>query len=171
MKVSKEFILEAHKDACSTWKNKIEKEFPELFVEEKANGWYKLRQSYGFWFGFYEDNLLKYTITDDGFSLIHKECEYENEEKATKEEVETALIAEAKKKGFEEGVEFIDKDGEKQICKSKIKICDSTRKNSFGLQFGNGNGLIFYNGIWATIIEKPKFTKEEAEKKFNIKIV
>lgn len=29
--VSKQFVLEAHKEACSEWKEKIEKKFPELF--------------------------------------------------------------------------------------------------------------------------------------------
>jgi hypothetical protein len=30
-KVSKDFILEAHKAACATWKSKLEKQFPNLF--------------------------------------------------------------------------------------------------------------------------------------------
>ena len=29
--VEKSFILEAHKEACSDWKRKIEREFPEVF--------------------------------------------------------------------------------------------------------------------------------------------
>lgn len=33
--VSKEFVLEAHKAACSDWKNKLEKQFPEVFESEK----------------------------------------------------------------------------------------------------------------------------------------
>ena len=32
--VSKDFILEAHESACSTWKTKIENQFPELFQSE-----------------------------------------------------------------------------------------------------------------------------------------
>ena len=30
-KVSKGFIIEAHKAACSEWKQKLEKEFPKVF--------------------------------------------------------------------------------------------------------------------------------------------
>jgi len=33
--VSKEFVLEAHKAACSDWKNKLEKQFPEVFESDK----------------------------------------------------------------------------------------------------------------------------------------
>jgi len=32
---SKSFILDAHSSACSTWKDKIEKEFPVLFIKEE----------------------------------------------------------------------------------------------------------------------------------------
>lgn len=32
--VSKDFILEAYESACSTWKSKIEVQFPELFQSE-----------------------------------------------------------------------------------------------------------------------------------------
>ncbi len=34
--VPKEFVLEAHKAACSKWKNKIETQFPELFEDLKT---------------------------------------------------------------------------------------------------------------------------------------
>jgi hypothetical protein len=34
--VPKEFVLEAHKVACSEWKNKIETQFPELFDDLKT---------------------------------------------------------------------------------------------------------------------------------------
>jgi hypothetical protein len=33
--VSKEFLLEAHKAACSDWKQRLEEEFPELFETDK----------------------------------------------------------------------------------------------------------------------------------------
>lgn len=33
--VDKEFVLQAHKSACSEWKKKIESKFPELFPKEK----------------------------------------------------------------------------------------------------------------------------------------
>lgn len=33
--VDKEFVLQAHKSACSDWKKKIESKFPELFPKEK----------------------------------------------------------------------------------------------------------------------------------------
>jgi len=33
IEISKEFVLEAHKAACSDWKKRIEKELPELFTK------------------------------------------------------------------------------------------------------------------------------------------
>lgn len=42
LKTTEEFVREAHGAACSTWKQRIEKEFPELFKTEfKLNKWYK----------------------------------------------------------------------------------------------------------------------------------
>ena len=42
LKTTEEFVREAHGAACSTWKTKIEKEFPELFKTELEIGrWYK----------------------------------------------------------------------------------------------------------------------------------
>jgi hypothetical protein len=37
-KVSKEFILEAHKAACGTWKSKLEKQFPNVFPKTYRPG-------------------------------------------------------------------------------------------------------------------------------------
>lgn len=34
--VDKEFVMQAHESACSTWKYKIEKKFPELFKDQFA---------------------------------------------------------------------------------------------------------------------------------------
>ena len=72
---------------------------------------------------------------------------------ATDQEVETALIAEAKKRGFKEGVEFRSVYG----TDNPITVAQSSR---FSLDILEGyvflNGMaIFNNGKWAEII-KPK---------------
>lgn len=184
MKVSKEFILEAHKEACSNWKNKIEKEFPELFVEEKleVGKWYKIfsQEEYGFnylWFisEIKNNKIFRYGFDEKGiYYKINNEynelmsiSQMKNFIPATKEEVETALIAEAKKRGL--------MDNEDIICAYHNKIKGNIIKHFYydkkETTLWGEHGAVFYNGKWATIIEKPKFTKEEAEKQFNIKIV
>jgi hypothetical protein len=42
--VSKEFVLEAYKSACSDWKMKLEQEFPELFEADKYPTLFELKR-------------------------------------------------------------------------------------------------------------------------------
>lgn len=84
---------------------------------------------------------------------------------ATPEEVEFALIAEAKRRGYKTGVfcEFgIMKDV--RAIKSSIFMYDEKRN---GLYMGYDE--VFVNGKWSPIIES--ITKAEAEKILNKKIV
>lgn len=85
---------------------------------------------------------------------------YRNLIEATQEEVETALIKEAEKRGFVEGVKV------KDLLNDELGIIDEydlnnkdyeiDEKNSFNF----GNKTIFYNGKWAEIIkEEPKTYK------------
>jgi len=89
---------------------------------------------------------------------------------ATPQEVETALIAEAKKRGFKEGVSF---------CRSKDLLLSAFLHPSVNTEavvttpliLGDNNNLwtkdgciIFSKGIWATITEDNKLN--ELEKKY-----
>jgi hypothetical protein len=163
----KEFIKKAHSAACNEWKKNIEKEFPKLFKEDAlvVGKWYKIqcsknalvfiqgyKKTYGFdyaglWTNMWNENISRTTYIP-----------------ATDKEVEEALIKEAKKRGFKEGVR-VDKllytnigslNGDSKTCENK----------EFKLSFGHlfiGNLLIFHNtGKWATIVET--ITKEQAEK-------
>ena len=101
----KQLILEAHKEACSEWKQKIETEFPKLFV--KISGWFKDETQDDF-LAYYKNNIRQYGINSNGhwFDNCLAHCLGSNDEPATDEEVEQALIKEANRRGFKEGVKF-----------------------------------------------------------------
>ncbi len=89
---------------------------------------------------------------------------------ATPQEVEEALIKEAKKRGFKKGVRFNSVaqgniSGNSNVTGSNVIECTD------GVNRVRCNGwTIYYKGKWATIIEQPKvtingdFTKEDLEK-------
>lgn len=79
---------------------------------------------------------------------------------ATKEEVEKALIAEAKRRGFKRGVRYKSyprtlHDGSKspivedEVKRMRIVMYDTPKETSL---LNNGNHCIFYNGKWAEVL-------------------
>src|SRR5690606_8365357 len=71
---------------------------------------------------------------------------------ATDQEVETALVKEAKQRGYVEGVSVIDLDDGKDFLLQKGGgYILSPMSNKL---FAHG-ATVFKDGIWATIIEKP----------------
>ena len=101
--VRNEFILEAHKSACSEWKLKIEKECPELF---------KNKLEVGKWYNYYKGALLVWNNGGYSYGFINGKYREDwsfcsqDAEPATEEEVKEALIKEAKKRGFKSGLKI-----------------------------------------------------------------
>jgi hypothetical protein len=173
----KEFIKKAHSAACSEWKENIEKEFPKLFKGDalEVGKWYKLTKDYihlkkGSVFPFikYQDSLEECAIV--GHSIFDNSktdffAPFSNTlTPATEKEVEEALIKEAKKRGFKDGVKY------KNRLDSFGFINDSCwefngKSNYLGQRGNKVNRLhfIFDEGKWAEII-KETITKEQAEK-------
>jgi len=166
LEVSKEFILEAYSSACPTWKAKLEKEFPTVFVKEELelNRWYKskngsliypisLKEEFNNAYNYYGFCEGGTKWTDKDWTNMPK-----NFRLATPQEVETALINEAKRRGFKEGCDFID-------------VNKRTIKNAAGIFLFNSNvnflafcgGAIFDDGKWATIIEQPLTLEQRIE--------
>lgn len=161
MKLSKKTILE-NPDKT------LREMFPEVFeVKLEVGKWYKLGtggvfnyqiELGGYFIGY---GLSKYGDWFDDF------CENisVNVVPANHKELETALIAEAKKRGYADG-------------NYKCLSGGSTVKHNDNYIFENGNlysgwehhfrNVIFKNGKWAEII--PTMTKEEAEEKLKCKI-
>ena len=159
----KEFIKKAHSAACSDWKENIEKEFPKLFKEDAlvVGKWYKSR---GCLFNYQKQGDVYGFFTDVGWNNGGWIWDGTSAKLATDKEVEEALIKEAKKRGFKEGVRVErllesnlgSLNGDSRTCENK----------EFKLYHGHltiGNLLIFHNtGKWATIVKT--ITKEQAEK-------
>jgi len=170
--VSKEFIMQAYKDACTGWKNKIESEFPDLFKAKLVNGnWYWHPDNTGFlmcWSGNYgESDSYGINHAGEWSNILHSYKSY-NYIQATDKEVEEMLINEAKKRGFVEGVKYISAWNDVVCEYSKNLIYDSVKNCLSGY---NGNNCIFQNGKWATIIEQHKeMTLSEIEEKLGYKI-
>ena len=160
----KDFIKQAHENACSDWKKNIEKEFPKLFKKDslEVGKWYKFGDTY----------LLRIENVNgvygklSGFKngLWHKSDEFRilggiyEGVPATDKEVEQALIKEAKKRGFREGVGVVSKGYRDSEFDGEFRF-EEWDKNTLD---GFGTGDIFKHGIWATI--KETITKEQAEK-------
>ena len=172
----KEFIKKAHSAACSEWKENIEKEFPKLFKEDAlvVGKWYinidglkclhfvtKITDSKEYFaYGFSFSNEWK---NNKGFGSVN-DYTNKNFRPATDKEVEEALIKEAKKRGFKEGVRIKSKwmtnisannlNG-KFVFDNKFELCaEANRLMKY---------TIFEKGVWAEII-KETITKEQAEK-------
>lgn len=179
LKTTEKFIREAHSAACSTWKSKIESEFPDLFKNEFEVGkWYynekydtvihltEFKYDNAFnWYGFNKD---KEWFSTEDFGSIYAENFHRL---ASHKEVEEALIAEAKKRGYKNGVK-IKGLGNGEICAlldwnfELIQDEDNTI-----LWFGDMSVYfsgfdIFKDGKWAEILteEKTVITLDKAKK-------
>ena len=179
LKTTEEFVREAHKAACSEWKSKIETEFPDLFKNTLEVGkWYYNKKydiviyltefKYGNAFnGYGFDKDKKWFHTQDYGNIYAESCH----RLATLEEVENALIAEAKNRGYKKGVK-IKGLGNGEICALldwNFEFIKYEYNNV--LWFGDKSNDfdcydIFKNGKWAEIIpeEKTVITLDKVKK-------
>ena len=169
MKLSKELLKEIYNAVDENLKAKIENEVPEMKARLEVGKWYKHNKFLLYaiddthWYGFdhgahWEDNVSYTNLLHDNYLQL-----------ATPEEVETALVNEAKRRGFKEGVKCISllsPDGE-EILKSDFQF----QSNNLWIDSNEYKCCIFKNGKWATIINEPtekellieKANKVEAE--------
>ena len=144
---------------------------PDVFDKPlELNKWYKCPK-----LGkaiFYITEIFEDEITAYGFSY---QGVWENENDftgrinkdiipATPEEVETALINEAKRRGYKNGVEIVDIYNGKTnqdttiVSSNKFdyeKVKAGSIQGDMALRDSDGN-IIFHNGNWASIIQTPK---------------
>lgn len=170
-------ISESDIKKVATGEKDIRDIFPSVF-EEKFTGWAKDNR-YPNWLGYYDNEKLLYGFDSQGSWFDYKghiSTDKTHEIPATPEQVESALIEEAKRRGFKEGVKIkaVDRDGVVDI----IDFYDSEHID-YEIDYHNslnyGNKTIYKEGKWAEIIEQPKtkLTIEEIEEKlgFGIEIV
>ena len=178
----KELLKEAYNsnDVCQEWKDKIKEAAPKLFPENvlEVGKWYKsdlnrilcCTKNSG-------DTFSAYGIEPNG-DWIKDQSDWITSYfiPATDKEVEDALIKEAKKRGFKEGVETDCLLGWGGAITSKIKYTFGELRVDVSGEARNTSGwsTIFYEGKWATIIEtKKEMTVAEVEKElgYEIKII
>jgi len=163
--ISEDFILEAHKEACSYWQKRIEKEVPELFKFKLEVGkWYRSsNKPLAFCSKIINDN----SFIGYGFGTGSADVWYGEDERlpwdgskwtlATEEEVKEALIKEAEKRGFKKGIKFIS---------ARYK-CTEVAKNGSIIFFNDDFTLtldgnyIFDKGKWAEIIKETEVTQSD----------
>ena len=147
----KELLEEAYnsKDVCPQWKDKILKVCPDLKISLEVGRWYKSKL--GSIFNYQNEiscygNNYKIGWIDSNWVWVNAKGVIP----ATREEVESILIAEAIKRGLW--------NNENIIC--ACLGCKRTSAKLFYLDqdstclWGN-NGAMFHNGKWAEIIENP----------------
>jgi hypothetical protein len=133
--------------------------FPEEAIVLEVGKWYYVRKQ-----------VFNYQLNDKSYGMGGKhwvtstwttEPDSVDEKgwmpkKASDERVLKALTKCAKAKGFVKGTYF-NNVGQEQLdvqqCNGVVEICTSMSNGEFGLQFGNGNGLIMKGGVWAEIVE------------------
>ena len=151
-------------------KELLQEFIPEAFETKLEVGkWYKLKDNpkiLALYDCFKHHRPYAYIFNEKGdyeyrveFSLFESPTYWEL---ATEEEVREALINEAKKRGYKEGVRC--KFGLiKEIRTIETNIFDWNGKDFF-VRCINGNAdIIFKNGKWAEIIEEPKETEPTKE--------
>lgn len=164
--MKKKKVLEIYNDV-----EKLKVYYPEAFEQElEVGSWYKfISGTLGFYTG---ENLKSYGIHFDGkewmdnctwfsssnINKIHK--------KATQQEIATALIKEAEKRGYKKGITY--KFGLAQDIRTITSDVFYYSKIDGSLWLGYD--IIFINGTWAEIIPAKQMTKEEIEKELGYKI-
>lgn len=167
---------------------KVKKMFPEVFETKLEVGkWYK-NEDYGnlvFMTDKFkeQDFESKFTTFAKGYGFKftdkkewYNDLLFSDSRKftlATDTEVLEALTNEAKKRGFKDGVCFttpFSDCGEGNIFKKFLGLGD--KKNSlwvYSTEKSSNRRMIFSKGVWAELTKT--YTKEEAEKMLNAKII
>jgi hypothetical protein len=131
---------------------KLKKVFPEVF---NFTGWAKYGKYESNWLGYFQDNILQYGINaGDYWFNIDNGAKYNPaiDRPATYEEIETALVKEAKKRGFVIGCKHSLTNGFKDVIASNERFGLDLKTNKL---FFN-NCTIFEKGTWAEVKKEPK---------------
>jgi hypothetical protein len=184
MEISKEQVLDLYKVKSNFYVDeKLQEWFPEAFkVDLEVGKWYYHDKSksivnyqggstgYGFsalknW------SPLNYNISWSFKTLTHEW------RLATTEERESALIEEAKKRGYKKGLliqDIYNGNSAEDLVNVSSDLFDyesikaGVNQGKMALRDSDGS-IIFYDGVWAEIIKT--FSKEEAEKLLGGKII
>ena len=173
MKITKEQIKEAY-----VRPELLKELFPDIFNILEIGKWYKFKQflicvlDETHWFGFGYDG--KWCEISEYFNLLNDK----DFVPATHQEVEEALIKEAKKQHFTiENLHLI-----KCLCGFNKEVKDDRSNANYYYEYGHNklwivdggftDCCVFDNGKWAEIIEQSlELTLDQVSEKFNVKSV
>lgn len=151
------YQIEKLADESSIVKDCLKEWFPEAFKTElELNKWYVYGRSLLNYQGLNNKDLIQaYGFLEDKSWMETSNCgnDFKQWKEATPEEVETALINEAKKRGYKEGVTITWKNKPKLIYTLGDDEFDYLRSNNV-LVFGNYG--IFDGEQWAEILPQEK---------------
>ena len=167
-KITKEQILAIEKVGGADVSLYLKETFPEVFKTELEVGkWYKMKGNTHFLCNF--NGNIGNNGNSYGFNLIGEWMDnsmyFHNSDtyiEATPEEVSAALINEAKKRGFKNGVTILRGDWYSGFSAPKVTIeKEEEQHRTSGFEFRNDTlfldgYIIFYSGNWAEIIPQEK---------------
>ena len=165
--MKKKKVLEIYNDV-----EKLKVYYPEAFEKGLEYGRWIKDDSNPMWLTFQINESKKYGFNGVG-DWFEKDTEYDatkdtSNRYATHQEIATALINEAKKRGYKTSITC--KFGLAKDIRTIIFDVFNYSKEDGSLSLGQD--IIFINGKWAEIVT-PKMTKEQIEKElgYNIEIV
>jgi len=179
-KITRKQLDELHTELTPEWKSTLEKWFPEAFIEKvKAENWYRSGLG-GLWFIESVDGSSQksYGISFDGEWVDSDWRDSYDLQKATEEEVKSALVKEAENRGLVKGANVKGLRTYTGVITGQSVMNDPSGyyfDGSFRL-WANlipnaRNILLFENGVWAEIIPSAtKMTLEQIEEKLGHKV-
>jgi hypothetical protein len=169
--VDKDFIIEAHKEACLNWKRRLEDKFPDVFKSVIEPGRWYTSDTGGLWFiqEIRDGQQISY-----GFNRIGNWDKSSTRlstglEPTTESFVEKKLIAEALKRGYAKGnftclIDEADEGFNGWHYSEFDNILYTSKRHMGGM-------AVFRNGEWAEIKDKPvELSMEEIADKFGITV-
>jgi len=172
--ITKEQIDLAYNSACIEWKERIKQWFPENFKKELEVGkWYKTSGCFFIHITGRGENIFNYYGINTYGDWVDKDWTNTPElfTLATHQEIETALINEAKKRGFVKGCSFISTTYNEEKFAYKGVLDFDHFSEEYGWIIYIDGSEIFCNGEWAKVLPKPtEVTLQQIADKFNIDI-
>lgn len=158
---------------CNEWKNVIEKYYPELKPALREKGKWYISLDGRFLHNYQGSYSYGFNWSGNWSNTLHASESMDDFRPATDKEVEEALIKEAKKRGFKEGVRFNSAYSGNIHGRNTGVVSELNLSINIGLH--TNNQWVFYKGKWAEIVSEPvkKMTVSEICKElgYNVEII
>jgi len=148
----------------NSWsESKLKEWYPDAFKEVLEYGRWIKDDNTPKWMTFFKNEDERYGLNANSKWYERRGYTNPNDDKdnryATPQEVQTALINEAKKRGFAEYTTYKSLDGNRVTLEGECFLFNE-QKNILCAS-GSSRDIIFDNGQWATIIQQKEYTMQE----------